>query len=207
MTKINLTENQHCVLQAASRSANLNAWPLPKRLGLSKGSATIVVKGLLKKGLIEERAALGHDAIWREVEDGRPMTLVVTKAGLAAVGMLPEIEADRKQAMDGPTQKADNAAQSGPATAVSVNGRRTPRTGSKLAMLVGLLGREGGATIAEMAAALEWARHTVRGVMSGSLVKRFGLVIVSEKVEGRGRVYRIKGATDVNIDEINGAGE
>jgi hypothetical protein len=62
-TKITLTSHQRCVLHAASRSANLNAWPLPQRLGLSKGSATIVVKGLLKKGLIAERAALGHDAI------------------------------------------------------------------------------------------------------------------------------------------------
>jgi hypothetical protein len=50
-TKTNLTDHQRCVLRAASLSANLNAWPLPRKLNLSAGSAAIVVSGLLKKGL------------------------------------------------------------------------------------------------------------------------------------------------------------
>jgi hypothetical protein len=207
MTKINLTNHQRCALQAASRSANLNAWPLPPRLGLSKGSATIVVKGLLKKGLIAERAAIGHDAIWREAEDGRLMTLVITKTGLAAVGMLPEIETEQTPAKDDPTQKAHNAAHTGPTAAVSHQPRRAPRAGSKLAMLVALLEREGGATVEEMAVVLGWQPHTVRGVMSGALMKRFRLRIVSEVVEGRGRAYRIKGAAEMGADELDDAGE
>jgi hypothetical protein len=207
MAKINLTDNQRCVLQAASRSANLNAWPLPQRLDLSKGSATIVVKGLLKKGLIAERDALGHDAIWREAEDGRPMTLVITKAGLAAVGMLPETEAEQIPVADDRTQTADNTAQSGPTTAVSANERRMPRPGSKLAMLVELLGRGGGVTIEEMAEDLDWQQHTIRGVMSGALSKRFGLVIVSEKVEGKARAYRIDGAGEADASEVDSADE
>jgi hypothetical protein len=192
-TKITLTSHQRCVLQAASRSANLNVWPLPQRLGLSKGSATIVVKGLLKKGLIEERAALGHDAIWREAEDGRPMTLVITRAGLAAVGMLPEVAGDRKQAEDESAQKAHDEAKRGPTAPVSQNQQRRPRSGSKLAMLIALLEREGGATVEEMATATGWRQHTIRGVMSGALAKKFGLEISSEQGEGRGRVYRIIG--------------
>jgi hypothetical protein len=192
MTKTNLTDPQRCVLQAASRSANLNVWPLPQRLGLSNGSATIVVKGLLKKGFIEERAALGHDAIWREAEDGLPMTLVITKDGLAAVGMLPEVAGDRKQAADHSAQKAHDKAKRGLTAAVSQNQQRRPRPGSKLAMLVGLLERDEGATVEEMAAALGWQQHTIRGVMSGALAKRFGLVVVSVLAEGRGRVYRIR---------------
>ncbi|WP_425475493.1 DUF3489 domain-containing protein [Mesorhizobium quangtriensis] len=35
--------------------------------------------------------------------------------------------------------------------------------------------------------ATAWKEHSVRGVMSGASQKWFGLVIVSEKVEGRGR--------------------
>jgi hypothetical protein len=190
ITKINLTDHQRCVLQAASRSANLNVWPLPQRLCLSKGSATIVVKGLLMKGLIAERAALGHDAVWREAEDGRPMTLVITKAGLAAVGMLPEINESRNPADNDPAQKADVAAERGPTAPVSQNQQRRPRAGSKLAMLVELLERNEGATIEEMVAVLKWQQHTIRGVMSGALAKKFGLRIVSEPIEGRGRMYR-----------------
>lgn len=66
-----------------------------------------------------------------------------------------------------------------------------PKAGSKLAMLVALLSREQGATIEEMVAATGWQPHTVRGVMSGALARKFGLQIGSERVEGRGRVYRL----------------
>ena len=47
-----------------------------------------------------------------------------------------------------------------------------------------------GATIDEIASAMEWQRHTVRGLISGALKKKLGLDIVSEKTE-RGRLYRI----------------
>jgi hypothetical protein len=56
-----------------------------------------------------------------------------------------------------------------------------------------------------MAAALDWQQHTVRGVMSGALAKKFGLRIVSEVTEGRGRVYRINGAMEADGAEVDGA--
>ncbi len=71
------------------------------------------------------------------------------------------------------------------------SGRRLPRADSKLAMLIELLSRDEGATVEEMIAATGWQAHTEHGAMSGALVKRFGMRIVSEKGEGRGRVYRI----------------
>ncbi len=49
---------------------------------------------------------------------------------------------------------------------------------------------EGGATIDEMAAATSWQPNSIRGALSGILKKKLGLDITSEKVEGRGRVYR-----------------
>ena len=51
--------------------------------------------------------------------------------------------------------------------------------------------RRGGATIDEIVAALEWQPHTARGAISGALKKKLGLTITSEKVDGRGRAYRI----------------
>jgi hypothetical protein len=60
-------------------------------------------------------------------------------------------------------------------------------------MLVGMLGRAEGPTIDEIVAATGWQPHTVRGAFSGALKKRRGLTIASEKLEGRGRVYRIAG--------------
>jgi hypothetical protein len=73
---------------------------------------------------------------------------------------------------------------------VSDNEPRTPRAGSKLSALVGLLERDGGATIGELSEAVGWKAHSVRGVLSGTLTKRFGVRIVSQRGEGL-RVYRL----------------
>ena len=65
------------------------------------------------------------------------------------------------------------------------------REGTKQAQLVAMLRRDEGATIAEVVAVTGWQPHTVRGALAGALKKRLGLTVASEKVEGRGRVYRI----------------
>jgi hypothetical protein len=54
-----------------------------------------------------------------------------------------------------------------------------------------MLERKDGATIEEIVKATGWQPHTVRGAMSGALKKRLGLAVGSEKIEDRGRVYRI----------------
>ena len=67
----------------------------------------------------------------------------------------------------------------------------TPRAESKQAKLIEMLKRPEGTTIDEIVNALTWQSHTVRGAMSGALKKKLGLKVDSEKVDGRGRVYRI----------------
>jgi Protein of unknown function (DUF3489) len=68
---------------------------------------------------------------------------------------------------------------------------RAPRPGSKLAQLVEMLEGEAGASIAEIMVATSWQQHTVRGALAGSITKKLGRTLTSEKIEGRGRVYRI----------------
>ena len=68
---------------------------------------------------------------------------------------------------------------------------RQPRTGTKQAMLIAMLKRPVGATVPEIIAATNWLAHTIRGAMAGALKKKLGLQTTSEKVEGRGRVYRV----------------
>jgi hypothetical protein len=46
-------------------------------------------------------------------------------------------------------------------------------------------------SIEEIVAAFGWQPHTVRGAIAGALKKKLGLDVTSEKVEGRGRVYRV----------------
>jgi len=68
------------------------------------------------------------------------------------------------------------------------------RIGTKQDTLIAMLRAPEGATIAEIVAAKGWLSHTVRGSMSGALKKKLGLDVTSEKVEGRGRVYRLPAA-------------
>jgi hypothetical protein len=53
-----------------------------------------------------------------------------------------------------------------------------------------MLRRPEGATVDEIASAMGWQRHTVRGLFSGTLKKKLGLTVASAQEE-RGRVYRI----------------
>ena len=71
---------------------------------------------------------------------------------------------------------------------------KTPgvRAESKQAKLIEMLKRPVGATIDEIVKKFDWQPHTVRGAIAGALKKKLGLDVQSEKVEGRGRVYRIK---------------
>ena len=61
---------------------------------------------------------------------------------------------------------------------------------SKQAAVIAMLQRPEGATIEEVASAMGWQRHTVRGLFSGTLKKKLGLAVASAKEE-RGRVYHI----------------
>lgn len=81
------------------------------------------------------------------------------------------------------------------ATAAPESVTRTPRPGSKLATVVGLLESEAGATIAEIMTATGWQQHTVRGALAGSITNKFSRTVTSEKIEGRGRVYRVVSPT------------
>ena len=67
----------------------------------------------------------------------------------------------------------------------------TPRAESKQSQLIAMLKQPDGATIVEIAKALGWQPHTVRGAIAGALKKKLGLNVESEKVDDRGRVYRI----------------
>lgn len=66
-----------------------------------------------------------------------------------------------------------------------------PRT--KLGLLEGMLRRAEGATIGQIAKALDWQTHSVRGAISGSLKTKQGLTVIAEKTADGERVYRIAG--------------
>ncbi len=69
---------------------------------------------------------------------------------------------------------------------------RRQRDGTKQAALIAMLQAPEGASVAEIAAALGWQRHTVRAALSHGLKRRLGLGVASHRDETRGRVYRLQ---------------
>ena len=207
MTK--LSDTQLVILSKAAAHPERIALPLPARL--KGGAVKIVVGSLIKRGLLEEVDAKVRkgEAIWRETGSGHGVTLAITDAGLARIGVEPEpakrpkgapkrasktppkapqAVTGAKKAKAAPTAATPpKAAPRAPAGATE----RTPREGTKQATMIAMLQRKNGATIAEIVEATGWQQHTVRGAFAGALKKKLGLNIVSERMDGRGRVYRI----------------
>ena len=69
--------------------------------------------------------------------------------------------------------------------------KRTAERSTKTEKALALLRRPKGVTVAELGKATGWQKHSVRGFMSGTLKKRKGLEIVSEKDDKGVRRYRV----------------
>jgi hypothetical protein len=97
--------------------------------------------------------------------DGDLQRLLITKEGRAAIGV------------------EEAAAPASPAP------QAEPSKG-KLAVLIDLLRRPQGATIADLTAATGWQAHSVRGAIAGAIKKQRGLQVSSTKPDNV-RIYRI----------------
>jgi hypothetical protein len=173
-----LTDTQTMILSAGAQRPENIALPLPK--GLAGAAAKMAVTKMIEHGWLQEVDAnlRRGEPLWRETGDRHSTTLVVTDAGLLAIGIDPVVvktvvaireHANKKAAAKLPSQRA----------------------GTKQAQIIALLERPEGATIAEIVAATAWQAHSARGLISGVLKRKLGLVVGSTKEDGRGAVYRI----------------
>ncbi len=206
-----LTDRQLVILSAAAQNDGGAVLPLPKSLRLNKAAATSVLNSLAKRGLVDERPAGRGAEIWRNAKDGHRTTLVITETGLAAIGVEPEGGSVEPSAATKPRPKTRGRRSTRKSTEAKPTGKTPParrqpsavkpkdkaatagRPGTKQALLIDLLARKSGATIAEAVKVTGWQPHSVRGAISGTLKKKLGLTVSSTPVEGRGRVYRIAG--------------
>lgn len=176
MTK--LTETQTIILSAGAQRPENIALPLPK--GLAGAAAKMAVSKMIEHGWLQEVDAnlRRNELLWRETGDGHGTTLVVTDAGLLAIGIEPvvvkTVAAIREHAAKAPPPKPP-----------------TQREGTKQALLIEMLVRPEGASIAEIVEATGWMSHSARGAISGVLKKKLALPVTSGKVEGRGTVYKL----------------
>ncbi len=176
---IKLTETQTIILSAGAKRPDNIAMPLPK--GLAGAAAKMAVTKMIEHGWLQEVDANPRrgEPLWRETGDGHGTTLVVTDAGLLAIGIEPVVV---KTVVAIREHAAKAAASKSP----------TRREGTKQVMLIALLQRPEGASIAEIVEATGWMGHSARGAISGVLKKKLALPVTSGKVEGRGTVYNLE---------------
>lgn len=156
-----LTGTQTVIIKAATARPDGNIEPLTATL--RGGARTKVIEALTVRGLIADA-------------DGQ---YLLTDAGYAAVGK-------RRPILKG-VQNADTHDALQKLDTIPV----APRTGTKLATIIETMRQPHGATITQMMAATGWQAHTVRGVISGMVKKKFGHVVFTEKASAAVRTYRI----------------
>lgn len=182
-----LTDTQRVILAAAAASDDGNVLPIPASVNVKGGALTAVLKSLLGRGFLVERAASNGEPAWRTDEVTGKFALVITPTGLQAIGVEPDT------APTAATQ-AEGAAK-GPKSHRRAAGRRVatpapkPPRETKQALVIAMLRRQDGASIEEIVDATGWAPHSVRGFMSGALKRRLGMNVISEKNASGARRY------------------
>lgn len=171
MIKMQLTPAQHAILAYALEHTDGKISWFPDNI--KGGARQKVIDGLFKRALITYDgtdwfvAAEGYDAL-----------------GLARPAPAPVVP-------DPETEAAVAAAEASWAKDADKASKPRTREGSKQAEVIRMLQRPQGATIAQICEATGWQAHTVRGTFAGTLKKKLGLTITSDKVQGAERVYRV----------------
>jgi hypothetical protein len=156
-------------------------WPMTRLVDIWNSFAGVAPFNDLKpvKKFTARKEAL--ERIWKAVERLAPM--VAQPAGDVAP---VKGKAKKNPAKD----KQRDTARPG----AKVAKRRVPvaREGSKKAEVVDLMRRPSGATLAEIMELTSWQPHTVRGFVSGALIKKMGLRVESFRNADKERSYKVK---------------
>jgi hypothetical protein len=143
------------------------------------------------KGFRNAKAAASR--IWVRIqtlgEGAEPKAPTKAKGAKQARRVAPAKPKSTKKAT--PAKKAPKAKGSAKAPKATKPKAEGVREGSKTATVLALIQRAKGATLAEIMDATSWQAHSVRGFVSGTLGKKMGLTVNSEKREDGTRVYSI----------------
>jgi hypothetical protein len=110
--------------------------------------------------------------VWRRDEDRAAYSLVVTQAGLDAIGIAPEERTPKSESAPPRTDSRKRVARLSPKRQPGANSpapdlAQAPREGSKLDRVLALLRQPEGASVAQMIEATSWLPHTTRAALTG----------------------------------------
>lgn len=190
-----LTDTQLVVLsKAAARDDGLAIAPTK----MNRAAAAKVGSSLVARKLMREIKAKPGTPVWREGKEGRPVCLMITRAGRDAIG----VDEDRDERSDIPVKKEkpsrkpaatvkkpSNANPVAPPPAPS----SAPRENSKQALVIGLLSAQSGATLDALIEATGWLPHTTRAALTG--LRKRGFAIERSRADGEASIYRLIGSS------------
>ena len=192
-----LTDSQMIVLAAAVARED-GAASLPAKM--NRAAASKVGSSLVARKLMREMRAKPDMPVWREDEDARAYSLVITVAGRKAMGVDDEAKPGNMASSlprgSGEGAKSDKTVltvkgrSSRKAATESVAGQGTAfREGSKQALVVKMLSAKSGATLPAMEDATGWLPHTMRAALTG--LRKRGFVLTRDRQPGKNSVYKI----------------
>jgi Protein of unknown function (DUF3489) len=187
-----LTDTQLIILSnAAARDDGIAVVPLK----MNKSAASKVGASLTARKLMRELRSKPGMPVWRQDENGRSISLMITRAGRDAIGVdegkKEATQASRSDTKSGsrspPHRKGDDSKSSAwnprPPNAI------LPRAGSKQALVTEMLSANGGATIDALVKAAGWLPQTTRAALTG--LRKRGLSIQRSREVGEASMYRI----------------
>lgn len=188
-----LTDTQLIVLSAAAaREDGLATKPAK----LTNSAAAKVGSSLVARKLMREVRARPGMPAWCDGQDGRGISLMITRAGRDAIGVDddrdvgPATAVAKQRSVGRSARSATKASASMAVVASSTNA--PPRTGSKQALVIGMLRTKTGATVDALVEATGWLPHTTRAALTG--LRKRGFAIERSRDEGSPSVYRIVGS-------------
>jgi hypothetical protein len=186
-----LTDTQLVLLSAASQREDRG---VVRPETMDARLFTRATKALLKAGLIAESASgRGPGGAG---PDGEAQVLVITAAGLKAIGVEePELaQTALRKPHERVRQRPSRGTSDTPTVPLLADDFTTARPTTKRALIIAMLSRREGATMDDLIAATGWLPHTTRAALTG--LRQKGLCLERSKSEDEPAVYRIHDTAD-----------
>jgi hypothetical protein len=178
-----LNDIQLILLATAHQRDDGSLLPPPASLTEARSGITKAVGALIKRSLAEESDVKDPKRAWRD-EGDRKIGVFITEAGRAAIAggerepssadPLPPSVPTTEAIVEPATPEIESSASVG-----------AYRAGTKQALVLTLVSREGGASLEELVGATGWLPHTTRAALTG--LRKRGHNVIRAKVDGASR--------------------